>query len=239
MNTLRYPGTELKLFRRARNWKNYWAALVKPYVSGHVLEVGAGIGNTTLALSECDHASWTCLEPDSELAAQLRHKVGNPDVNQYQIIVGRVADLNLETHCYDAVLYIDVLEHIHNDADELTHASGLLNDGGRLIILSPAHQWLFSEFDRAIGHHRRYNKQSLSEVIPVGFDLIKSIYLDSVGLSASFANRYLLGSAMPDQYQIAIWDKIMVPCSRFIDPVLCYGFGKSILGIWQKNKIGS
>jgi len=65
------PGTELDLFSHASNWKSYWAKFIIPFIRGHVLEVGAGIGSSTLALSTCSYTSWTCLEPDPELATQL------------------------------------------------------------------------------------------------------------------------------------------------------------------------
>ena len=42
--------------------------------------------------------------------------------------------------CFDCILYIDVLEHIENDRQELIEAKKRLKPGGRLIILAPAHQ---------------------------------------------------------------------------------------------------
>jgi 2-polyprenyl-3-methyl-5-hydroxy-6-metoxy-1,4-benzoquinol methylase len=44
---------------------------------------------------------------------------------------------------------IDVLEHIEDDKSELARAVSHLRPGGRLVVLSPANQWLFSEFDRS------------------------------------------------------------------------------------------
>jgi hypothetical protein len=60
----------------------------------------------------------------------------------------------------------------------------------------------------------------------------KLIYLDTVGLAASTANRLFLKSAMPSNSQIQTWDRLMVPLSRGIDPLLGYRVGKSVLGIW-------
>jgi hypothetical protein len=48
-----YPGLELKLFTMAYNWKAYIKREIGQYIKGHILEVGAGIGETTKALTCC------------------------------------------------------------------------------------------------------------------------------------------------------------------------------------------
>ena len=58
---------------------------------------------------------------------------------------------------FNTIIYLNVLEHIQNDFDEINSALNKLNSDGHLIILVPAHQNLFSKFDEAIGHYRRYN----------------------------------------------------------------------------------
>jgi len=234
-----YPGSELDLFSHASNWKAYWAKFLTPFIHGHVLEVGAGIGSSTLALSTCSYTSWTCLEPDPELAMQLSDMLKKGRVSgQYKVIDGSLEEITVREY-YDTILYIDVLEHIKDDLVEIQNATQLLSDVGTLIILGPAHQWLFSEFDNAIGHYRRYNKRTLMQLIPKELNLIKIRYLDSVGLFASLANRTIMHKSMPSKDQIEIWDRIMVPYSRIIDPLLLFKMGKSVLGIWQRraNKI--
>jgi len=137
---------------------------------------------------------------------------------------------------FDAVLYIDVLEHIETDGLEVTKASRRLVPGGYLVVLAPAHQVLFSPFDAAIGHYRRYSRATL-RVLGGHSDhrLVKLHYLDSVGLAASAGNRFLLKSGMPNRKQIRLWDRFMVPLSSVIDPLLGYKVGKSILGVWQRR----
>ena len=64
-----YVGNELRLFSRASTWKGYWARQILPFVSGRVLEVGAGLGANTAALQPMlPPGAWTCLEPDPLLA---------------------------------------------------------------------------------------------------------------------------------------------------------------------------
>src|SRR6185503_3856669 len=120
---------------------------------------------------------------------------------------------------FDTILYIDVLEHIEDDRRELERAACRLKPGGRIIVLSPAHGWLYSPFDKAIGHCRRYTTTMLRELTPPALRIEKAFYLDSVGLLASSANRLLLKQSMPRPKQLKVWDKLMVPCSRLLDPI--------------------
>jgi 2-polyprenyl-3-methyl-5-hydroxy-6-metoxy-1,4-benzoquinol methylase len=230
-----YVGSELDLFAQARNWKRYVRRQLAAFIRGDVLEVGAGIGGTTQCLYSGEQRSWTCLEPDTTLAERIRPALRDQmaDGDALEIVVGTVEDLPDRPN-YDALLYIDVLEHIEQDGDELRRAARLLRPGGRLIVLSPAHGWLYSPFDEAIGHHRRYTRSTLRAVQPPGVTLRRCRYLDSVGLLASLGNRLMLKSPQPTLRQIAFWDRLLVPASRLLDPLLGYRFGKTVYAVWQR-----
>jgi hypothetical protein len=129
---------------------------------------------------------------------------------------------------------MDVLEHIADDRAELEMAADRLRPGGHLIVLAPAHQWLFAPFDAAIGHFRRYTKGTLGAAAPAALPLIRLVYLDSAGMLASLGNRLLLRSSMPTPRQIAFWDRVLVRCSRWTDPMFGYTLGKSVLAVWRK-----
>jgi SAM-dependent methyltransferase len=223
-----YEGSELDLFEKARNWKAYWRGHIGGFVRGDVLEVGAGIGANTLTLAKLDYHSWTCLEPDAALAARVALPVGG----RHQAAVGTIDDLPAEAR-FDSILYIDVLEHIEDDRAEMARAAARLNPGGTVIVLSPAHPFLFTPFDAAIGHFRRYTRASLRSAAPGILHAEKLIYLDAAGMLASAANRLLLHSAMPTERQILTWDRMLVPVSRVIDPLFGGRLGKSVLGIWR------
>jgi hypothetical protein len=96
-------------------------------------------------------------------------------------------------------------------------------------------QWLYSPFDGAIGHYRRYSRQSLERAIPAGFERVAVKYLDCAGVLLSLANRLLLRSAYPTRKQIEVWDRAVVPVSRRLDPLIGFAAGKSILGVWLKR----
>ncbi len=230
MTPYQYAGSELQLFEQARNWKGYFRRLMRPYLRGSILEVGAGLGSNTREFAGLDFDHWTCLEPDASLLEQIR--VGVAPLDRHEAILGELDSID-PARRFDAILYIDVLEHIENDSRELREAARRLANGGALIVLAPAHNWLFTPFDRAIGHYRRYDKESLQRVAPAGLDCDKLVYLDCAGLLASLGNRLVLDRSMPSAAQIRIWDQLLVPCSRVLDPLLAGTLGKSVLGVWR------
>ena len=228
-----YEGNELELFSDAVNWKSYFSNKIMPFISGHVLEVGAGIGNNTKILETKNVISWTCLEPDKEMTTQIEN-LNMEFTYPLSILNGTIASIsNSEiSKKFDTILYIDVLEHIKEDDEELEAAQKLLTTKGRIIVLSPAHNFLFSPFDRSIGHYRRYNKRILNNICPKKMKG-SMFYLDSVGLIASSVNRYLLKQSMPTKSQIKFWDTLMITLSKIIDPLTFYKLGKTIVSIYR------
>ncbi|MGH7828270.1 MAG: class I SAM-dependent methyltransferase [Candidatus Binatia bacterium] len=229
-----YVGGELDLFFLATNWKRYVKAAIGEYLVGDVLEVGAGIGGTTAALHDGAARRWVCLEPDTGNAKRLRALVAERwDPATTNVVVGSLRSL-AERPSFDCIVYVDVLEHIDDDRRQIEEAARLVRTGGHIVILSPAHQWLFSEFDKSIGHLRRYDKQRLQSLMPSGWKEKKMAYLDSVGVLLSLGNVLALRQAMPSRLQIAIWDRFCVPLSRIVDRLLLGNVGKSVLAVWHK-----
>lgn len=234
MSDGKYIGEELEIFAHAGNWKNYYGSLLKPHFGQRVLEVGAGLGATTLTLYDKKVTEWICLEPDKNFYQLLEKRIQSKELPAAcKAIHGTLANLNLND-LYDTIIYIDVAEHIENDKAETQMASQHLKPGGKLIILSPAHQWLFTPFDRAIGHFRRYSRTTLSQIGPTDCTEVKIIYLDSVGMLLSLANKLLLQQSMPTVKQILFWDRWIVPISKLLDRILFFSLGKSVVGIWER-----
>ncbi len=229
-----YVGAELEIFASASNWKTYIAYSITRFVSGRVLEVGAGIGANTAYLQNNRVCEWTCLEPDINLAGRIEERLTHAQLPQScRLVNGTIASFCGSAR-FDTILYIDVLEHIADDRDELARAAQLLSPEGRLVVLAPAHQFLFSPFDAAIGHYRRYNRTMLRALTPAGCCVEMTMLLDSAGLFASFANWVLLSEPLPSKRQIAIWDRLLVPVSRVLDRATAHRFGKTVVAVWRK-----
>jgi SAM-dependent methyltransferase len=229
---LDYVGEELEVFQLATNWKKYLASRIRPYLSGDVLEVGAGLGANVAHFHRDELSRWLSLEPDDRLChkyLQTQAQGGIPA--RCEMVHGTLANLSKNAK-FDSIIYIDVLEHIENDKAEFALAFERLKPAGHLVILCPAHNFLYSPFDKAIGHFRRYNKKmylELSDHKPLNLD-----YLDCVGMGASVVNKLLLKQSYPNQKQIILWDRIFVRMSRCLDPLTLRMIGKSILGVWRK-----
>ena len=232
MSESRYVGSELDVFAHARNWKRYFGGALKPFLEGTVVEVGAGIGATTAALCDGSQALWLCLEPDLGLLSRARGEAGLPPC--CRLVAGSSSALR-PSGAADAVLFIDVLEHIERDRAELTRVLPVLAPGGHLLVLAPAHPFLYTPFDAAIGHHRRYGLASLRAAVPDELETVRLCYLDSVGFFASLANRLLLRESHPSVAQIKVWDRLLVRLSRVVDPLLGFRFGKSVLGVFRRR----
>jgi SAM-dependent methyltransferase len=229
-----YEGGELDIFLAARHWKSYWSRKIRPHIGATVLEVGAGFGANTPYLFGDSRRRWLCLEPDAALAARIPdHLKDYPWAKSIETRVGTLQDIPAGEK-FDTLLYIDVLEHIEDDRAELRAALAHLAPGGKIIVLSPAHPWLFTGFDRAIGHFRRYTKASLRDCTPPGARLVELYYLDAAGLLASCANRLLLHQSMPTAKQIQFWDRWLVLNSLWLDPLLGFQLGKTVIGVWTK-----
>jgi SAM-dependent methyltransferase len=236
MQEISYIGNELELFQHATVWKKYFGKFLKPYLNGKVLEVGAGIGSTAKHLCNGDQEKWICIEPDPSLYNELKNKIELKELPACcTAFKGVIQDLNF-IEKYDAILYIDVIEHIERDAAELAYAKNLLAENGYLIVLVPAHQFVYSLFDKSIGHFRRYNKKMLRTIAPRSLSLKKMIYLDIMGLLASILNKFFLKQKYPSLRQIEMWDKKMVRISKIIDPIINYRTGKTLIAIWKNQK---
>jgi 2-polyprenyl-3-methyl-5-hydroxy-6-metoxy-1,4-benzoquinol methylase len=228
----KYPGNELELFQHATRWKNYFSRVIRPYLKGNVLEAGAGIGSTTQLLNTGSTAGWLLLEPDPDMCRLLEKKLQQQELpSNCRIVTGTITDL---TETFDTIIYIDVLEHIQEDKQELHRAAELLNTGGHIIVLSPAFPYLYSPFDKAIGHFRRYTKKMIRELNPAGLHLVSNRYYDSVGYFAALLNKLLLRQKYPSGRQVLFWDRWMVPVSGVTDQLCFHAFGKSIIAVWKK-----
>ena len=231
-----YKGSELDLFLLATNWKNYWFSIISPLIGQSVLEVGAGIGTTAKLFSDAKVKKWIAIEPDLSLVNRIKKDFEYTKYPNNFEIHAKTSKSFSSKYKFDTILYIDVLEHIKDDKDELDIISKLLIPGGRIIILSPAHNFLYSPFDLSIGHFRRYNRKSLLAVKPKGFKVEKIYYLDSVGMLASLGNKLFLKSKLPSTRQIQFWDKGLIPISCILDRLVLHMIGKTIIGVFQVDQ---
>ena len=225
---MEYPGEELDNFDKATIWRKYIFFEVKKFISGNVLEVGAGIGSFTrnymhlankINLSEVDSFNFSTI--------QKKFKNKNFDItNQVtQKITGN----------FDTIMYLNVLEHIEDDDNEMHIAFQKLRKNGHLIILVPAHNKLYSKFDKAVGHFKRYEEDFFQNLNLKNSKVEKLIYLDAMGYLLYYLNKiFFKEEVYPSKLKIFIWDKIFTPITFFLDKLFFNKVGKNIIYVVKK-----
>jgi len=211
------------------------ARIFRRHIRGRVLEVGAGVGFVTRELAK--HADFVvACEPTSELVDQLRHRVsGLPNVEVRQTTTHQLTDSH-SSEKFDTIVYFSVLEHIKDDGDEIRRAESLLTSGGRLLILVPAHQWLYAKIDELSGHYRRYSRKSLRLLFGAEFNSVRIRNFDTVGLMPYFVLYRLLRNTNVSGVSANIYSKIVVRVS-YVFYVLSRGrlTGKNLVLVAQKS----
>ena len=227
---MNYPGKELEIFDKASFWRNYTYLLIKKFIGKKILEVGAGIGSFTkiyikassnTTLSEIDSFNYETLKKTFD--SQKNIKVENKLIDQF-------------SETFDTILYLSVLEHIEDDQKEILITLDKLEDKGHLIICVPAHNYMYSNFDKEIGHFRRYEMNFFNTLNLNNANIKKSFFIDSFGHLLYFFNKLLFSKEVyPSKIKVFIWDKIFIPITYIIDFFSFYKFGKNIICIIQKK----
>lgn len=122
-----------------------------------ILELGCGSGNVLGALRPFGEV--VGLEADPALrAAGIAEGL---DVRAGALPY----DIGVAPGWADAVLLLDVIEHLDDDAAALAAARSAVRPGGTLVVTVPAHPWLWSAHDEHLGHRRRYTAGALRRVV--------------------------------------------------------------------------
>ena len=196
---------ELEFFDAAKNWRRYQFENILKYINSSVLDVGPGTGNNIQYYK--DKASQiTLLEINKNLANSLKLKF---DGDKKIIVLN--TDIHSQEKKFDTILYMDVLEHIEDDEKEIDKALKQLNSGGNLIFFVPAYQFLYSDFDKAIGHIKRYNKKFfLSFKKDENITIIELKYIDSIGFFIAVLNKlFNKDNKESIGLGVKIWDKLI------------------------------
>ena len=221
---------ELEFFDAAKNWRKYQFKNILKYINSSVLEIGPGTGHNVQYYK--NRASQiTLLETNKNLANSLKSKF---DEDKKIIVLN--TDIHIQEKTFDTIMYMDVLEHIEDDKKEVNKALKHLNSGGNLIFFVPAYQFLYSDFDKSIGHIKRYNKQfflSLKE--NENISIVELKYFDSIGFFFAVLNKLFNKNKKESiGLGVKIWDKLMF-LSRIMDLIFLNKFGKSLFCIMKKN----
>ena len=221
-----YLGKELESMNFAVNYHLWILNLFKPYLGLRVAEVGAGNGSFSKLLLNTNIQHLHCYEPSPNLLPALQK---NLEKESRVSIVNDVFNAETPICPFDAIVYVNVLEHIEEDLQELINARQALAKGGKLMIFVPALPWLYSEFDKSIGHFRRYTRNGLNDIVSkAGYTVLKIHYFDMLGVIPWYLNFTLLKRTLNNS-KVALYDRVAVPVSQHIEKLMLPPIGKNLL----------
>ena len=222
-----YLNHVLGYFDLARNYRNYQLDLIRKFVGGNILEVGPGRGEIIENFISADNKI-TMIDTDEEMCEVIRERFKNSDV---KILNSNISSLEEK---FDTILYMDVIEHIENDIKELDQAISKLNKNGKLVIIVPAFSILFSDFDKSVGHFRRYTKKNFFNYKNSEVKLRNLKYFDSLGFFILFLSKILKFKGNSKAvFGIKVWN-MLIPISRLIDKIIFHSLGKSLICVYEK-----
>jgi hypothetical protein len=191
--------------------KNYRAALARefrPHLKGRIIEIGAGIGQMTSVLKQSPGVTEiVAIEPDERF-----HQSFSAENPETRLVKGIARDFS-EKENWNAVVSINVLEHIENDVAELREWHNLISGThGFLCLFVPARPEIYAPIDQDFGHFRRYKKSLLAERLSAaGYTIERLNYFNSVGYFAWWFNFCLLKQRTFNFRNVWAYDRLIFP----------------------------
>lgn len=214
--------------------KNYRAALIQefsPVLAGNVLEVGAGIGQITEVVRRQPGVQKVMgVEPDGQFLGGFQQRL--PDV---ALIQGTADAIHPESR-WNAIICVNVLEHIEADERELANYGKLLAQArGHLCLFVPARPEIYAPIDKDFGHFRRYTRPELERKLrAAGFQIVRLNYFNAVGYFAWWLNFCVLKKRVFDVGAVRFFDRVIFPLVfGWETKVLRPPFGQSLIAIAQ------
>lgn len=223
----------LKQLGDADRYTKWMFDLIAKQVRGHVLEVGCGVGTYTKMLSPLA-SGVVAIDISPTFADEAR--LSTAELGNVEVLHEDFNTLD-QTKKFDAVVLLDVIEHLEDDSAALKNANSLLAPEGRVIIKVPALPWIFGRMDEAVGHFRRYSKKTITELlVESGFNLKEVRFVNLPGIAGWWINGRLRSRENPEAGQVDLFNR-MVPLIRCLESVVSPPIGLSLIAIAEKPAV--
>jgi glycosyltransferase involved in cell wall biosynthesis/phospholipid N-methyltransferase len=200
----------LYAFRSAPKFNGWMADTLRPWISGTVLELGAGVGTITAMLVD-KKQQWVVSDIDEHNLGALESRFGG----RRNVVIRRC---NLEderdfaelAEVFDSVLCTNVIEHVADDERALRNIRSTLRAGGRAVFLVPQDASIAGTLDRAFGHVRRYSQAELAAKLEnAGFRVERMIEFNRVSRPFWFMGGRVAKFASLNHRQLALFDRFV------------------------------
>lgn len=228
-----YFGRDLEAMSCAGNYHDWICDDLRPWFGANVAEIGAGVGHfSRRVLADGGVTRLTAFEPSANMFPLLRAAL---EGESRATTINRFFGEHPAQESFDSVLYVNVLEHVEDDAAELAVARARLKPGGHVMIFVPALPWLYGALDAEVGHVRRYLKRDLVErVRQAGFSIVTARYFDIAGVLPWYLHCVLLKNSLSPG-SVSLYDKCVIPVMRRIERLITPPIGKNLLLIGRKD----
>ena len=214
----------------AYRYMDWMLSPFREYLHGDIVEVGIGHASYFEALKDC--GNYIGIDIDQESVADARQRFPGVRFERADLLQGGFIE-SIVPGGADAILSINVLEHIEDDATAVRNMSTAVKPGGAVLISVPAHMSLYNDMDRLAGHCRRYRREDLERLLaglPVRIERLS--YFNPIGGLGWWANKFRRHDSLNSESvngQIEIFEKYVLPFSRALDPLTRGFFGQSLV----------
>ncbi len=223
----------LEVISKADKFNRWMFRTIEPYCTGRVLEIGSGIGNISAFFLE---QGYSIMLSDIRIhyTEALKNKFSHFPNLQGAVNIDLVDPDFREKYksmngYFDTVFALNVVEHIDDDKLAVQNCRFLLREGGNLIILVPAYMALYNQFDKNLGHFRRYTKNSLESLISgAGFEILHRQYFNLAGILGWYFSGSILRKQTIPEGQMGLYN-LLVPVFRIVDKLIQNKAGLSVI----------
>jgi len=228
----------LEVISSADNFNKWMYQTIAPHCTGKILEIGSGIGNISKFFIENQNQILLTDLRTSYTNILKKEYEGSPNVLGVDNI--DLVDPSFDTKydkyldSFDTLFALNVIEHIKDDKQALINGYKLLRKNGKLIVLVPAYQALYNQFDSELEHYRRYTKGTLSKVFAdAEIKILNQEYFNAVGILGWYVSGNILRKKQIPGGQMKLYDTF-VPIIKLIDKLILRSFGLSVITVGQK-----
>ncbi len=217
-----------------RNFNRWIYSLIEPYLGPKVVEIGCGVGSFTELLAEKDREV-LALDIEPCYLERVRVNLGsNRRVAIAPYDLSRPLPPQLPAGSADAVVCMNVVEHLENDLEAFRHLVDFLAPGGRTVVLVPAFQWLYGSIDESYRHFRRYRRKPLEALArAAGVKIERTFYVNLAGIAGWWFSGKILKRKVLPPGGLQLYHKL-VPVFRFLEKVTGPPAGLSLITIGRK-----
>jgi len=223
----RLGGTAAPRYRR---WQ---IDIVRPYCGRTVLELGPGMGHFAAELDALGLDRLVLADTEAYALGRLRERyAGREDVDVVELTVPGPVEIGEPV---DTVVAMNVIEHIEDDVAAMRDLATALVAGGRLVVWVPGYPALYGDFDRKVGHVRRYTPATLGAAVrAAGLEVHVCRPINLLGGLGWWLAVRRGKVGYPKPWLVWLFDRVGIPITRRLERMVRPPFGQTVFCVAVK-----